>query len=85
MTKKQEKKLKDFGFTPTDEKGEYFCMMLFAEAYVTEDAEDEFTYDYDWTAESEDSDLLRANYNKTEHDLSWDELVELLKKEGFKE
>lgn len=85
MTKKQEKKLEDFGFILTDNKGEYNCMMLFAEAYVTEDAENEFTFDYDWTAESEDSDLLKANYNKTEHGLEWDELVELLTKEGFKE
>lgn len=85
MTKKQEKKLEEFGFTPTSEKGEYQCTMLFAEAYVTEDAEDEFTYDYDWTAESEDSDLLRANNNKSVNDLSWDELEELLIKEGFKE
>ena len=81
MTKKQEKKLKDFGFR--HRVGVYHCVMLFAEAYVTEDAENEFTYDYEWTAESEDSDLLRANYNKTEHGLEWDELVTLLTKEGF--
>jgi len=42
-----------------------------------------FEYYYDVNEGANDID--RANGNKTEIELEWDELIELLKKEGFKE